>query len=394
MSGRPVRLPCASVVPRRTFPWSAARRCHIIEHVFERPVTLRPDRESVVERELARLLDGVAAGVVGYPVDLVTPEGRVVRAGGPPLPVEVDDAVARHGRPSSAGSEGEASAAGGPSSDEALAGRAARVDARVAAGAVPLRAARAAQASLARAAAERARAVAAFARCRPASLDRPDGAAGAAAAATRAGRPAVLTPVSEWAVDEVAVALALTGEAASKLLVDSLLLEERLPGTLAALGEGLISWEHARVMTEVVASLPDAVRGSAEARLLGRVAGKTPAQLRAAARRVVARLDAAAVAERMAQAIRDRRVSVYPGEDGMATLSAVLPAPVAGGAVGVGAVRRRGGHRGRSADPGAADGGLSGRPGAAARGTRVGPGAGEADGGRGRADAAGWGRAR
>ena len=282
-----------------------------------------------MERELARLLDGVAAGVVGYPVDLVTPEGRVVRAGGPPLPVEVDDAVARHGRPSSAGSEGEASAAGGPSSDEALAGRAARVDARVAAGAVPLRAARAAQASLARAAAERARAVAAFARCRPASLDRPDGAAGAAAAATRAGRPAVLTPVSEWVVDEVAVALALTGEAASKLLVDSLLLEERLPGTLAALGEGLISWEHARVMTEVVASLPDAVRGSAEARLLGRVAGKTPAQLRAAARRVVARLDAAAVAERMAQAIRDRRVSVYPGEDGMATLSAVLPAPVA-----------------------------------------------------------------
>jgi hypothetical protein len=44
---------------------------------------------------------------------------------------------------------------------------------------------------------------------------------------------------------------------------------------------------------------------------------------------VVQQLDAAAVAERMAQTIRDRRVSVYPGEDGMATLSAVLPAPVA-----------------------------------------------------------------
>ncbi|MCW2676841.1 MAG: putative endonuclease [Modestobacter sp.] len=44
---------------------------------------------------------------------------------------------------------------------------------------------------------------------------------------------------------------------------------------------------------------------------------------------MVQQLDAAAVAERMAQTIRDRRVSVYPGEDGMATLSAVLPAPVA-----------------------------------------------------------------
>jgi hypothetical protein len=82
-------------------------------------------------------------------------------------------------------------------------------------------------------------------------------------------------------------------------------------------------------MTEVVACLPDAVRPEAEARLLGRVAGRTPPQLRAAARRVAARLDAAGVAQRMAQAIRDRRVSVYPGTDGMATLAAVLPVPVA-----------------------------------------------------------------
>ena len=61
-----------------------------------------------------------------------------------------------------------------------------------------------------REAAELARALAAFAAARPAAvLDRPDGEVGAAAAASRAARPAALTTVSEWAVDEVMVALGL-----------------------------------------------------------------------------------------------------------------------------------------------------------------------------------------
>jgi hypothetical protein len=106
-------------------------------------------------------------------------------------------------------------------------------------------------------------------------------------------------------------------------------LDERLPGTMRALSEGRIGWAHARVMTRVVAPLRDGLRGEAEERLLARVEGKTPAQLRTAAQRLVQRLDAEAVARRVAQAVRERRVAVYPGEDGMATLSAVLPAPVA-----------------------------------------------------------------
>jgi hypothetical protein len=181
----------------------------------------------------------------------------------------------------------------------------------------------------ARAAAEQAEALAAFARCRPSSLDRPETEIGAAAARSRAARPAALTAVSEWAVDEVAVALQLTAQAASALLVDSVLLVDRLPATMAALREGRISWLHARVMTDVVARLSDELRPVAEERLLARVAGRTSSQLRVAARRVVQRLDATALLERAAQAIRERRVTVYPGDDGMATLSAVLPAPVA-----------------------------------------------------------------
>jgi hypothetical protein len=192
-----------------------------------------------------------------------------------------------------------------------------------------LRRALAAHLVAARAAAEQAEALAAFARCRPSSLDRPEGQIGAAAARTRAARPGALTAVSEWAVDEVSVALRLTSAAASTVLVESLLLTERLPATLAALREGRISWRHAQVMTDLVVRLSDELRPVAEARLLSRVGGKTASQLRVAARRLVMKLDADVLAKRVEEAIRQRRVVLHPGDDGMATLSAVLPIPVA-----------------------------------------------------------------
>jgi hypothetical protein len=102
-----------------------------------------------------------------------------------------------------------------------------------------------------------------------------------------------------------------------------------LPGTLNALGRGALTWEHTRVMAELISPLDDAVRLQAETRLLARLGSTTPTQLRAAAHRVVARLDAEAISRRVREAIRDRRISVYPGADGMATLCATLPSPVA-----------------------------------------------------------------
>ncbi|MCW2578271.1 MAG: putative endonuclease, partial [Modestobacter sp.] len=197
------------------------------------------------------------------------------------------------------------------------------------AGATHLAEVRAAQAMIGAQEARRARAVAAFCRSRPASLDRPDSEVGAAAAATRAARPSSLAAVSEWAVDEVALALSLTESSATRIAVQSLQLVDRLPGTLDALEQGALTWEHARVMTELVAPLDDAVRAQAEARLLSRLGSKTPAQLRAAAHRVVARLDAQVIARRVREAIRDRRISVYPGPDGMSTLASTLTTPVA-----------------------------------------------------------------
>ena len=91
------------------------------------------------------------------------------------------------------------------------------------AGAGHLDVARAAHREQCRQAARQVRALAAFAAARPAAvLDRPDHVVGAAAAASRAARPAALTAVSEWAVDEVMVALGLSAPQAGGLLADSI----------------------------------------------------------------------------------------------------------------------------------------------------------------------------
>jgi hypothetical protein len=198
------------------------------------------------------------------------------------------------------------------------------------AGAAHLGRARVAHLAQCREAAVQARELAAFAAKRPAVvLDRPDEQVGAAAATSRAARPAALTAVSEWAVDEVMVAFGLSSDAASRLLAESITLVERLPATLDALSAGLISWPHARMLAEVLAPMADAqARAEVEQRLLTRSAGKTVSQLRVAARRAVLRADAAAAVCRLAAAVRARAVRGYPGEDGMGTLSATMPLPV------------------------------------------------------------------
>jgi hypothetical protein len=213
--------------------------------------------------------------------------------------------------------------------EEALPTRLGVFRAMVEAGAGHLAMARAAHVEQCRQAGVQARALAAFAAQRPAAvLDRSDEEVGSAAAASRAARPAALTGVSEWAVDEVMVALGLSSSAATGLLTDSITLAERLPATLAALEAGRISWPHARAMAEIVGPVKDEARGEVEARLLARAEGKTVTQLKVAARRAVLRADAAAAAQRLAAAIRDRSVRAYPGEDGMGTLAATMPIPL------------------------------------------------------------------
>src|SRR4051794_30093616 len=197
------------------------------------------------------------------------------------------------------------------------------------AGADRLAEARAAQWEQRRLAAVQVRTLAAFAALRPAgALDRPDEEVGAAAAASRAARPTALTTVSEWAVDEVMLALGLSSPAATGLLAESIVLAERLPATVDALEEGRIGWPHAQAMADLVGPVKDEVRAEVEERLLARAEGKTVAQFKAAARRAVLCADAAAAAWRLAAAIRDRSVRAFPGQDGMGSLTATWTIPV------------------------------------------------------------------
>jgi hypothetical protein len=169
-----------------------------------------------------------------------------------------------------------------------------------------------------------------FCRSRPASQDRPDTEIGAAAAATRAARPSILATISEWAVDEVATALSITSAKAQAWMVQSLQLVDRLPATLDALAAGALTWDHATAICQVIAPLEDdELRAEAEARLLARLGHKTPAQLRAAAHRIVQRLDGAAIGRRVETALRERGIAVHPTGDGLGSLSVTnLPLPV------------------------------------------------------------------
>jgi hypothetical protein len=199
-------------------------------------------------------------------------------------------------------------------------------------GAAHLDGAVAAAREVARAEARRLQAVAAFARARPAALfDRVPGEQGAASAASVAARPGALTEVSEWAVDEAAATLRLSGRAASLLLIDAVTLVEGLPATFAALCAGDISPLHARAMVELAGPVADPVkRAEVEAEVLPRaVAGQTVAGLRACARRAVTRIDAAAAAARLVEAVRDRQVRLEDREDGMSAMTSMWTTPVA-----------------------------------------------------------------
>lgn len=196
-----------------------------------------------------------------------------------------------------------------------------------------LGAVQAADREIARQTALRARAVAAFAAARPASADRPAGTPGSMSEERRATRPAVLADVSEWAGQELALALEISGQAAETLLERSLTLVHRLPRTLRALESGALHVGHLFPLLERVGPIADQEkRAEVEAQLLDWMAGRvtTPAQLAAKARRLGLLLDARDSARRLAEAVRRRGVFARPDHaEGMAQAVALLTVPEA-----------------------------------------------------------------
>ena len=197
-------------------------------------------------------------------------------------------------------------------------------------GAAHLDAAVAAGRTVARAEASRARSLAAFARSRPAAtFDRVPGERGAASAASIAARPAALTDVSEWAVDEAAATLGISGRAASMQLIDAVTWSRAClapwPRSMRVTSPRRTrgSWSRSRARCPTPRSA-----GRWRPRCCPGAVGQTAPALRASVRRAVARIDAAAAADRLARAVRDRHVRLDARDDGMSTLAALLTTPV------------------------------------------------------------------
>ncbi|NUP58143.1 MAG: DUF222 domain-containing protein [Pseudarthrobacter sp.] len=149
--------------------------------------------------------------------------------------------------------------------------------------------------------------------------------------------PDVPVRAQEMAVAaEVGCVLALGPRAASSFLAASHTLAATLPRTLAALEAGVLSWQHALVMVDETASLDSAGAAALEGHFLdpdapdparGCPAGEMPAhRFKAKARTWRERHHAESIEKRHAKGVADRRVEFRPDQDGMAWLSARLPA--------------------------------------------------------------------
>lgn len=135
---------------------------------------------------------------------------------------------------------------------------------------------------------------------------------------------------------EIGCLLALGHRAAGTLLAASHALTKELPRTLSALQSGKISWQHALVMVDEAATLDPAGVVALEAHFLDPAVPKPPTaaaigemparRLRHKARTWRERHHVESIEKRHAKGVAERRVECRPDQDGMAWLSAYLPA--------------------------------------------------------------------
>ncbi|UEL27084.1 HNH endonuclease signature motif containing protein [Pseudarthrobacter sp. L1SW] len=135
---------------------------------------------------------------------------------------------------------------------------------------------------------------------------------------------------------EVGCVLAIADRAAGMLLEQSHALATSLPATLSALQAGTLSWQHAKVMVDETATLDRDAAGALEAHFLGDDAaspargcpvGEMPAfRFRRKARTWRERHHPESIEKRHAKGVQDRCLEYTPEQDGMARVSAYLPA--------------------------------------------------------------------
>jgi hypothetical protein len=128
---------------------------------------------------------------------------------------------------------------------------------------------------------------------------------------------------------------------AGALLSQARTLTTALPLTLAALQEGTLSWQHARVMCDETSALEPPAAAALEAHFLDRDAPQAargcpagelvPGRFRAKARNWRERHHPESIETRHRRSAADRRLECAPDRDGMAWLSSYMPADTASG---------------------------------------------------------------
>jgi Domain of unknown function (DUF222) len=139
----------------------------------------------------------------------------------------------------------------------------------------------------------------------------------------------------ESARAEVGLVLTLAPGATAWRVEDAHRLVHDVPAAFAALRSGAITLAKARIIAEGCTDLDPDATATVEQRVLPRAPRQTNSQLRAAVARAVARADTGAAERRRERKKRERGVRLYPERDGLATLSATLPAAEAVGVYAV-----------------------------------------------------------
>src|SRR5213595_1861510 len=140
---------------------------------------------------------------------------------------------------------------------------------------------------------------------------------------------------------ELACLLTITERAAGALLYQAQTLTTALPLTMTALQAGTISWQHARTMIDETDGLNTAGTTALEAHFLdpgapnparGAQPGDlTPSRFRTKARTWRERHHPDSIEKRHTKSAQDRCIEYTPDRDGMARLTAYLPAPTIAG---------------------------------------------------------------
>jgi hypothetical protein len=134
------------------------------------------------------------------------------------------------------------------------------------------------------------------------------------------GRPA-RSAEEDYLADEIAHALGESRRKADGLAALAEELDGKLPGSRAALRDGIISPDKARIIAAATALLDEEEARAVEGKVLGRAGRITPGSLRAAVRQAVLEVAPDKARDRREAAARDTRVEQWAEDSGNAALA-------------------------------------------------------------------------